>query len=180
MSANKPTIIFLMGRQRSGKDTVADYLVTHHGFTKVALADELKELASYLFGMEKKDRGLLISFGTKMREIDPYVWINQMWRTIEFQWEIEGVDRFVIPDVRFPNEYDFLMAQGGIPVTVLSDTQTRSKRPGYDPEFEHDPTEEALIGFTPKYFIPNYGSRSLLRANIKLMLEEMQEDGCLR
>lgn len=36
-------IIGLMGYARSGKDTVADYLVRHHGFVKMAFADPMRE-----------------------------------------------------------------------------------------------------------------------------------------
>jgi hypothetical protein len=36
-------MIGLMGKKRSGKDTVADYLVERYGFVRVAVADPLKE-----------------------------------------------------------------------------------------------------------------------------------------
>lgn len=36
-------IIGLSGYARAGKDTVADILVEHHGFTKIAFADKLRE-----------------------------------------------------------------------------------------------------------------------------------------
>jgi len=42
-------IIGLVGLAGSGKDTVADMLQQHHGFTKVALADPLKRIARDVF-----------------------------------------------------------------------------------------------------------------------------------
>lgn len=40
----KPDIA-LLGRARSGKDTIANYLVREHGYVRVAFADALKEMA---------------------------------------------------------------------------------------------------------------------------------------
>jgi hypothetical protein len=42
-------LIGVSGYARSGKDTVADYLVSRHGFTKFAFADKVRETAQ-LFG----------------------------------------------------------------------------------------------------------------------------------
>jgi len=42
-------IILLSGWAGSGKDTVADYLVTKHGYKKFALATPLKDLAAELY-----------------------------------------------------------------------------------------------------------------------------------
>lgn len=50
---SKPfTLIGLTGPASSGKDTVADLLVTHCGFVKVAFADPLKAEVSDAFGIE--------------------------------------------------------------------------------------------------------------------------------
>ena len=37
-------LIGLIGRKRSGKDTVADLLIEHHGYNKAAFADPLRDL----------------------------------------------------------------------------------------------------------------------------------------
>lgn len=39
-------VILLNGLPRSGKDTCADYLVSKHGYTKLAFADAIKEILS--------------------------------------------------------------------------------------------------------------------------------------
>ena len=50
---SKPyTLIGLTGPAASGKDTVADLLVTHCGFVKLAFADPLKAEVSDAFGIE--------------------------------------------------------------------------------------------------------------------------------
>jgi hypothetical protein len=47
-------IILLSGWAGSGKDTVADYLVTKHGYKKFAFATPLKNLASQLFSFPRE------------------------------------------------------------------------------------------------------------------------------
>jgi hypothetical protein len=43
-------ILGMVGRAGSGKDTIADLLVYHHGFVKVALADPLKRICRNVYG----------------------------------------------------------------------------------------------------------------------------------
>lgn len=57
------TILALSGKARSGKDSFANVLVKKHGFTRIALADSLKNLCARVFYMdpsefedEKKDQ----------------------------------------------------------------------------------------------------------------------------
>jgi len=47
-------IIGICGEAGSGKDTAADFLVKHHGFVKVALADPMKRFCSEVFGWSKE------------------------------------------------------------------------------------------------------------------------------
>lgn len=43
-SNDLPNVIILCGKKGSGKDTIADYLVSKYSYTKVAFADELKSM----------------------------------------------------------------------------------------------------------------------------------------
>jgi len=47
-------IIGVAGNAGSGKDTVADHLVKHHGFVKVALADPLKRICREVFDFSEE------------------------------------------------------------------------------------------------------------------------------
>jgi len=42
-------IIGITGYKRHGKDTLGDYLVKYHGYTKIAFADALKEACRNIF-----------------------------------------------------------------------------------------------------------------------------------
>jgi len=43
-------VIGIVGKLKSGKTTVADYLVKHKSFTRLAFADPIKQMVSALFG----------------------------------------------------------------------------------------------------------------------------------
>src|SRR5690606_4891952 len=77
----------------------------------------------------------------------------------DYLWRKHGHEkRLVIPDVRFKNEYGFLMSQGAVAVRVIADVRYRSERPGYDEEFENDPTETELKDMPVDYTLINNGS----------------------
>jgi hypothetical protein len=51
MEVDMGQVIALSGWKGSGKDFAADYLVSHYGFTRIALADILKEHVANMFGI---------------------------------------------------------------------------------------------------------------------------------
>lgn len=119
-------LIGLSGYARSGKDTVAEYLVEHYGFTRMAFADPMKEALrrlnplitfggmdgiSLAWAVEKsgwevvKDespevRGLLQRMGT---EVGRNMFGEDFWvdYAIGQSWKNDNV---VFSDVRFRNE----------------------------------------------------------------------------
>ncbi len=62
-------IILISGYKRSGKDTIADYLVQKYGFTRYGFADPIKETVKYLFDWNDD-------------------WINNNKETIDERWGI--------------------------------------------------------------------------------------------
>ena len=123
-------IIGITGRKRHGKDTLGDYLVKHHGYIKIGFADALKEACRHIFGFnddqlygdlkevddefwKTSPRKVLQYVGTDlfrdqianiMPEVKSDIWIKVVENKI-----LQNPDkRYVITDVRFENELEFL------------------------------------------------------------------------
>ena len=61
----------------SGKTTTANLIRQMDSRYEIfSFGKKVKDVAVDLFNMKEKDRTLLTSIGTKMREIDSEVWIN--------------------------------------------------------------------------------------------------------
>lgn len=148
-------LIGLYGAAGSGKDTAAERLVSHHGFTRFAFADALKELATRIGWNGEKDeagRKLLQDLGHGAREIlGTNVWVNALSHAIDRHalYVIPCSAHYVITDVRYPNEVEFVRDRGGLLVLVT--------RPGLDtsaPMYAH-PTETNIRAFAPDRVIVN-------------------------
>lgn len=119
----------LGGHAGAGKDTVADYLVEHHGFTKVGMSDALVEMLMILDpiiygnGVRVSDalgtrsytdakaeypefRRLLRVFGTDTfrDHVDEDYWVKAALRTIAPL--LAANKNVVLTGVRFPNELE--------------------------------------------------------------------------
>jgi hypothetical protein len=142
-------ILGVTGLIGSGKDTVADYLCTFHGFKRVSFAASLKDAVSAVFGW---DRELLegstkssrewreqtdIWWSTRLQmDITPR-WVLQYWGTDvlrnHFHTDIwvasvenklrQSTDNIVITDCRFINEVNAIKNAGGITMRVVRGKQ---------------------------------------------------------
>jgi len=105
-------IIGLLGKNRVGKDTFAEYLINNYGFVRYAFADPIKEIARILFnftqdqlyGNQKEEiddrwgispRQFFQKFGTEVMQYDIYnhlpglkgkVAPREMWVVIFSRW----------------------------------------------------------------------------------------------
>lgn len=141
-------IIGLTGQKGVGKSMVASYLEEHHDFERMAFADSLKEAAKIVFQLDDQDlytregksryvdrwgktvRTILQEFGTEVgRQIDEDVWVKSVGARIDQL----NHNRFVIEDVRFENEADFINEKGGKIWGIL--------RPGHQPSWPEDNPE---------------------------------------
>lgn len=144
-------IIGLVGYARSGKDTVADYLVEHHDYVRQAFADPMREALirldprinigtmvgvslartvkelgwDYLKDHSDDVRHLLQRMGTEVgREMfGADVWVNKAMEILNEETNV------VFSDVRYHNEADAILRAGG--------RLWRVTRPGLGPVNDH-------------------------------------------
>lgn len=166
-------IIGLMGYAREGKDSVADVLVKDFGFTRIAFADKLKEMALLIdppcpqgtpmslkqtvefegweSAKEYPDhRMFLQNLGVAAREcLHPDVWIQAAFDDVSLMKDV------VIPDVRFLNEIKFVLSH-------FDGHLLRVERPGHGPVNGHV-SEHEWTSQAPEYTIHNDGDLDQLR-----------------
>jgi len=103
------------GPMCSGKTTISEIIKGHDSEYKTySFGGKVKDIARDLFKMEGKDRSLLISVASKMREIDPDVWAKYVVCDIER----EKKQKCIIDDLRFQNEADYLKGWTFISLTT--------------------------------------------------------------
>lgn len=151
-------LIGLSGYAQSGKDSTGKVLVEHHGFTRVAFADALKDVLYDLnplvwdtdgsvadladcvdfHGWEwvKSNtlaRAYLQRLGVAVREhVSPDAWCNAVMN------QVQPGENYVITDVRFPNEALAIWNAGGEVWRIVRDGQA--------PPMDHV-SETALDGY---------------------------------
>ncbi|MGG0757540.1 AAA family ATPase [Brevibacillus laterosporus] len=170
--------IALTGKMRSGKDTVAGYLVEHYDFIPYAFGDGIKRICHELFPEQfvdgKKPRALLQGVGQAMRAIDPDVWIKRTMREVN-QASLFDV---VITDLRQPNEYARLYSEGYVIIRVNTSDDVRIDRmrsagDTFDlADFTHD-TERYVDMFAVHYELNNNGSVCDLYEQICVVIREI-------
>ena len=99
--------IAIHGKMCYGKTTFANIIKEFdNSYEILSFGQKVKDIAKDLFNMQYKDRTLLTSIGTKMREIDSNVWAKY---TINMG---KNYDKVVIDDLRYQNEHDLCMKNG--------------------------------------------------------------------
>lgn len=120
-------LIGLIGQARVGKDTVADYLCENHLFNRYAFADPMKDMLESVFGdrfrdgdretpiwwLGKSPRHLMQTLGTEWGRdcVHPDLWV--MLGEQEVKLAVQKQQNLVISDVRFHNEADMILRNGG-------------------------------------------------------------------
>lgn len=137
-------VVGITGKKGNGKDTVGEHLVKKHGYVRIAFADALKDACRCIFGFTEEQlygglkeevdefwqtspRIILQFVGTelfrdKMLEIMPWInkniWVEVVKKKMTDIWKTNPNAKFVITDVRFPNEMDMIKSFNGVTIRV--------------------------------------------------------------
>lgn len=135
--------IAIVGKMYSGKTTLAQQMVNDHGYTRVAMAGPLKALAQFAYGevvekdkeyetislvsgkpVMKTGRTIYQEIGQTMKIVDRDIWLkcfigdtNQMQK-----------QPYVVDDVRFVFEADYLRSHGWFIVKASTPESVRIER----------------------------------------------------
>lgn len=131
-------IIGICGLIGSGKDTVAQYLCDSRDFSRISMADSLKDATSVLFGWDREMLEGKTKEAREQREIPDKFWTERLGKDFSPRYALQllGTDLFrdnlhpdvwvfsaerkintlknvVISDIRFPNEVRMIRKRGG-------------------------------------------------------------------
>lgn len=178
----KPLLIGLAGPARSGKSTAADHLVRNHLLEHYAFADPLRSGLMEIFNLDPDDfegerkekqlpwlgrspRELMQSMGTEWARqmVNPDVWVKIAEQNLNYlQNSLSSVVGFVISDVRFDNEAEFIRQRGGTIIRMV-----RPDAPAVNPH-----TSEAGISLNEHdLLLCNTSSLAALREHIDNCVE---------
>ena len=137
-------IIGITGFIGSGKDTIADYLCTFHGFKRLSFAASLKDAVSSVFGWNREYLEGSTKASREWREQKDVWWSERLGMEITPRWILQywgtevcrngfhndiwvasvenklrqANDNIVITDCRFANEVTAIKSSGGITMRV--------------------------------------------------------------
>lgn len=181
----------LCGGMRAGKDEVAAYLCSVYGFQRFAFGDGIRQLCrDYLPELMEagKPRALLQGIGQDLRKYDPDVWVKWLLVEIEaarYELQLETGTiaeddlNVVVSDLRQPNEYARLRAEGYRILRVNASDEIRRQRMRdagdivSEDSIMHE-TESHYAGFAVDLDIWNNGNREELYAQIDSYLRSLK------
>jgi hypothetical protein len=163
-------IIGVTGLIGSGKDTIADYLCTFHGFRRMSFASSLKDAISNIFGWNREYLEGSTTSSRVWREQKDEWWSNRLGMEITPRWVLQhwgtevcrngfhndiwvasvenklrqSDDNIVITDCRFMNEIKTIKDIGGITIRI-----SRGQPPEwYDAAVNYNKGEQGNINWS--------------------------------
>ena len=189
-------LIGLVGLIGSGKDTVAERLITRHGYKRDSFAKSLKDAVSSMFNWDRKMLEGNTSESRAWREQPDKFWSEKMGKEITPRWVLQYfgtevmrqgmydaiwvdsvIGRYkgentVISDTIFQNEIKTIKAHGGkILLVKRGDIPTRE-------EMQNNGSHQSewdWMGSNFDYIIENNSSIEGLNANIDQFVNQLQD-----
>lgn len=161
----------IVGKMRSGKDSVASIFINKFGYKKLAFADGITEIIDKFFpesySTGTKPREHYQKIGQELRKINQNVWINYLDRRLS-QFDNLNV---IVSDCRQKNEEIYLREKGFILIKVIADTEIRLQRIANSGEsvtleqLNHE-SESQVDSIQADYIIVNNGTYEELTSQI--------------
>jgi len=161
-------IIGLVAPKQSGKSEVAKILVEDYGFTRIAFADTIKDVASIVYALSNRQlygdakeiiderygltpRFIMQKIGSEVcRQIHLDTWL------MSWQRKANDCEKVVVEDVRFDNEIEWITSRGA-DIWEIS-------RPGN--KFSHEHDSEIRPECSPNIIIKNDRGLTELRSTV--------------
>lgn len=175
--------IALVGKARSGKDTVGEYLANNYTFKRFYFAQGIEEIINKYFPEAfegGKPRNHYQHIGQELRALNKYVWINYLQRQVDQYISENPKGNVIVTDCRQANEEKVLREQGYLIVKVACNEQVRLDRilksgeefnPG---TFYHD-TEKQTELIIPHIHIQNDGTIEELYSAANVVIQYYNE-----
>jgi len=193
-------IIAICGFQSSGKDTIAEYLISNYNYKKLSFASVLKDIIAIIFdwsrdkleGLTKEDRAwreeidewwanalnmpnlspryVLQYFGTELFRVH---WHQDIWLKV-IEKKLMNYENIVITDCRFPNEIEMLNKYGAKFIHIhrkMPEWFEKYQQGEFVEEAEKlHQSEKEWIRCNPDYVINNNGSLDELYEQVNKLL----------
>jgi len=185
-------LIGLAGKARSGKDTIADIWANERRVSRYALADPVRHAAAAMFNMQFEQftgdnpnrdkidpfwgispRRMIQLVGTECgREVfRPDIWTKNAEMRLRACRELNHFaslpsDYFIVTDIRFNDEADWIRKQGGRVIHILRNN---------DPEVEAHKSENGVDIVTGDLAIHNTGSLGNLKLTVQNTIFRIEE-----
>lgn len=172
--------ICLVGKMRSGKSSVVEYLVNEYFKNKkievVDFGDALKEITYILYPQSKKakDRNRLQLIGQHLRKIDEDIWVNVVARKIKKS----TAEVIICASCRQNNEYEYLKKEGFVFIKIDCSDELRIQRAksngdNFDLSNLNHETEVSIDSFNYDYNIINNKGVNELHKNINRIMGDI-------
>jgi hypothetical protein len=164
-----PVMIGLCGLPNCGKDTTANFLIQECGYSKLSMAQPIREMVYKVFNLEasligdreyesvplpelggKTVKVVLQQVGKVCTDIYNPVWVDNTFRGLNLR------ERWVVSDVRRPCEMDHIQAVGGVCIYIHSNRPIPDD--GRDMAHESESYHDYLRTHADHHLLNDYGS----------------------
>lgn len=175
---DKQIKVALVGKMRSGKDTVAKYLMDDYGFKKFYFAKGIEEIILKYFPNafdNGKPRQYYQHIGQQLRVLDQDVWINYLLNEVEI---LKDPINIVVTDMRQVNEAERLKKEGFTIIKVVADEKIRIDRilksgDKFNAEDLHHETELQVDLINADITVVNNGTIEELKKEVQNIIKKI-------